>query len=78
MRQPLWEKMISTFHRLINGDARDLSFLDDESVHLVVNPPPYWNLKRHNENLEQLGHIQDYEAFLGELVGVERLIQLLP
>jgi hypothetical protein len=24
-----------TFHRLINGDARDLSFLDDESIHLV-------------------------------------------
>ena len=56
-----------TFHRLINGDARDLSFLDDQSVHLVVTSPPYWNLKRYNENPDQLGHIQDYEAFLGEL-----------
>jgi DNA modification methylase len=34
----------STLHRLINGDARDLSFLQDESVHLVVTSPPYWNL----------------------------------
>ena len=25
----------NTLHRLINGDARDLSFVDDESVHLV-------------------------------------------
>jgi DNA modification methylase len=57
----------STVHRLINGDARDLSFLDDESIHLVITSPPYWNLKRYNENPYQLGHIQEYEAFLGEL-----------
>ena len=56
-----------TSHRLINGNARDLSFLDDQSVHLVVTSPPYWNLKRYNENPDQLGHIQDYESFLGEL-----------
>lgn len=61
-----------TSHRLINGDARDLSFLDDNSVHLVVTSPPYWNLKRYNENPDQLGHIQDYEAFLGELEKVWR------
>jgi site-specific DNA-methyltransferase (adenine-specific) len=59
--------MSSTIHRLINGDARDLSFLDDESVHLVVTSPPYWNLKRYNENPDQMGHIQDYETFLKEL-----------
>jgi DNA modification methylase len=59
--------MQATLHRLINADARDLSFLDDESVHLVVTSPPYWNLKRYNENPYQLGHIQDYEAFLAEL-----------
>jgi site-specific DNA-methyltransferase (adenine-specific) len=56
-----------TYQRLINGDARDLSFLDDESIHLVVTSPPYWNLKRYNENPDQLGHINDYESFLGEL-----------
>jgi len=58
---------MSTIHRLINGDARDLSFIEDESVHLVVTSPPYWNLKRYNENPDQLGHIQDYDAFLTEL-----------
>jgi site-specific DNA-methyltransferase (adenine-specific) len=56
-----------TYQRLINGDARDLSFLDDESIHLVVTSPPYWNLKRYNENPDQLGHINDYEFFLREL-----------
>lgn len=59
--------MEPTVHRLVNGDARDLSFLEDASVHLVVTSPPYWNLKRYNENPDQLGHIQDYEAFLSEL-----------
>jgi len=54
-------------HRLINGDARDLSFLPDESVHLVITSPPYWNLKRYNENPNQLGHIDDYESFLSEI-----------
>jgi len=56
-----------TFQRLINGDARDLSFLNDESIHLVVTSPPYWNLKRYNENPDQLGHVNDYESFLAEL-----------
>jgi len=59
--------MSTTIHRLINGDARDLSFLEDESVHLVVTSPPYWNLKRYNENPDQMGHIEDYETFLKEL-----------
>ncbi|MBW2741161.1 MAG: site-specific DNA-methyltransferase [Deltaproteobacteria bacterium] len=61
-----------TYHRLIHGDARDLSFLDDESIHLVVTSPPYWNLKRYNENPDQLGHVNDYEVFLGELEKIWR------
>lgn len=66
--------MDSTVHRLINGDARELAFLDDSSVHLAVTSPPYWNLKRYNEHPDQLGHIQDYEAFLFELEKVWRHI----
>ena len=61
-----------TCQRLINGDARDLSFLSDESIHLVVTSPPYWNLKRYNENPDQLGHVNDYESFLSELEKVWR------
>jgi len=63
-----------TTHRLINGDARDLSFLGDASVHLVVTSPPYWNLKRYNEGPSQMGHIQDYETFLFELEKVWRQV----
>ncbi len=64
--------MKATSHRLVNGDSRDLSFLDDESVHLVVTSPPYWSLKRYNENPNQLGHIQEYETFLSETEKVWR------
>ena len=59
-----------TTHKLIQGDARDLSFLHDESIHLVVTSPPYWNLKQYNDNKNQLGHISDYEKFLKELTKV--------
>lgn len=59
--------MNKTTHRLINGDARDLSFLPDESIHLVITSPPYWNLKRYNENPDQIGHIEDYDSFLNEI-----------
>ncbi len=56
-----------TTHRLIHGDARDLSFLTDESIHLVVTSPPYWTLKKYRDNPNQMGHIDDYEKFLEDL-----------
>ncbi len=58
---------IPTLHRLVQGDARDLSFLADESIHLVVTSPPYWSLKRYNETPGQMGHIVEYEEFIAEL-----------
>jgi DNA modification methylase len=61
------QKLPQTTHRLIHGDARDLSFIDSESVHLVVTSPPYWTLKEYRPNPDQLGHVADYEEFLGEL-----------
>lgn len=56
-----------TSHRLVQGDARDLSFLESESIHLIITSPPYWNLKKYRENPRQLGHVDDYEQFIGEL-----------
>ena len=49
------------------ADARDLSMIPDESVHLVLTSPPYWNLKEYNNHNNQLGHIDDYKTFLDEL-----------
>lgn len=54
-------------HSLYLGDSRNFSYIPDSSVHLVVTSPPYWNLKRYNEHPGQMGHIDDYETFLGDL-----------
>jgi modification methylase len=59
--------MIQTNHQLFRGDARDLSFLPNESIHLVLTSPPYWTLKEYNNHPDQLGHVDDYEEFLSEL-----------
>ena len=56
-----------TRHRLVQGDARDLNFIPDENIHLVVTSPPYWILKRYREHPSQMGHIEDYDTFIGEL-----------
>ncbi|MGA8613821.1 MAG: hypothetical protein WB760_19530 [Xanthobacteraceae bacterium] len=57
----------STRHRLNKGDARDLSWIPDASVHLVVTSPPYWTLKEYAKNELQLGEIENYDRFLVEL-----------
>ena len=49
------------------GDARELQWIPDESVHLVVTSPPYWTLKKYNDHPGQLGEIEDYAAFMDEL-----------
>jgi site-specific DNA-methyltransferase (adenine-specific) len=62
-----------THHYWRLGDARDLSFIADESVHLVITSPPYASLKQYAPgNPNQLGDIDDYELFLGELDKVWR------
>ena len=58
---------IPTTHRLYLDDARNMRELAPGSVHLVVTSPPYWTLKEYRDSLGQMGHIEDYEEFLGEL-----------
>jgi DNA modification methylase len=63
-----------TRHEMTVGDARDLSMIPNESVHLVVTSPPYFNLKPYASDAggRQLGRIDDYPAFLDELDRVWR------
>jgi modification methylase len=62
----------ATLHTLHCGDARDLAFIENESIHLVVTSPPYWTLKEYPPHQQQLGAIEDYERFLDELDKVWR------
>ena len=57
----------ATAHRLHLGDARDLSWIPDESVHLVVTSPPCWTSKAYPPHEQQMGAIEDYDLFLDEL-----------
>jgi site-specific DNA-methyltransferase (adenine-specific) len=57
----------STTHHLHRGDARDLSWIRDDSIHLIVTSPPYWTLKDYVAHDRQMGAIADYETFLSEL-----------
>jgi len=58
---------IPTHHQLWLGDSRILSQVPDESVHLAVTSPPYFDLKEYPEHDAQLGGFHDYEVFLKEL-----------
>ena len=54
---------LPTEHHLHLRDSRSLEILDPESIHLVVTSPPYWTLKRYEDDARQLGHLDDYEDF---------------
>jgi DNA modification methylase len=59
-------RRIPTSHDLYLGDARAME-LASESVDLVLTSPPYWTLKEYGDVKGQLGHVADYETFLGKL-----------
>lgn len=57
----------TTTHVIREGDARNLEWIPSRSVHLIVTSPPYWTLKQYESRAGQLGEIDSYEVFLGEL-----------
>lgn len=65
------------------GDSREMLELPDESVHLIVTSPPYFNIKDYSKdghqqishsrrNAAQLGDMGTFEKFLAELNAVWR------
>jgi DNA modification methylase len=61
-------RILQTKHRVYLGDARLMSELEPDSVHLVVTSPPYWNLKKYPDlPAGQLGNLSEYSEFLQEL-----------
>jgi DNA modification methylase len=53
--------------RAVHGDSRDLSFLDDGSVGLVVTSPPYWNKADYGRRAANLGDVGNYRRFFEEI-----------
>lgn len=46
---------MKTWHKIIIGDSRWMKEVPDESVHLIITSPPYWQLKDYG-NGKQIGY----------------------
>lgn len=57
---------MKTKHKIIIGDSRLMDAVADESVHLVVTSPPYWQLKDYG-NANQIGFDDIYEDYINNL-----------
>ncbi len=57
---------MATHHKIIIGDSRRMSELSNESVHLVITSPPYWQLKDYGTE-NQLGFHDSYEDYINNL-----------
>ena len=55
--------------KVILGDSRSMRELDDESVHLVVTSPPYWDIKDYGVQ-GQIGRGSDLHTYLKDLYHV--------
>jgi len=57
---------MKTNHKIICGDARRMDYIDDESVHLLITSPPYWQLKDYGDQ-RQIGYHDSYENYINHL-----------
>lgn len=57
---------MKTHHKIINGDSRQMAELPDNSVHLVITSPPYWQLKDYGTE-NQIGFHDSYENYINHL-----------
>jgi len=57
---------MATHHKIIIGDSRKMAEIPDESIHLVITSPPYWQLKDYG-NDNQLGFHENYESYINNL-----------
>jgi site-specific DNA-methyltransferase (adenine-specific) len=48
----------------VRGDSRNLGFIEDSSVGLVVTSPPYWNKADYGNSESNLGNIESYSSFI--------------
>ncbi|MCW3141181.1 MAG: site-specific DNA-methyltransferase [Methanophagales archaeon] len=57
---------MKTLHKIIISDSRRMKELPNESVHLVVTSPPYWQLKDYGDE-KQIGFHDSYEEYINNL-----------
>lgn len=57
---------MKTWHKIIIGDSRCMKEIPNESVHLIVTSPPYWQLKDYGDD-RQIGFNHTYEEYINNL-----------
>lgn len=57
---------MKTWHKIIIGDSRWMKEVPNESVHLIITSPPYWQLKDYG-NGSQIGFNDTYEEYINNL-----------
>ena len=57
---------MKTTHKIIIGDSRRMKEVPDESVHLIITSPPYWQLKDYGDE-RQIGFHDSYEEYINNL-----------
>lgn len=57
---------MKTTHKIIIGDSRWIKEVSDESVHLIITSPPYWQLKDYGNEM-QIGFNNNYEDYINNL-----------
>ncbi len=57
---------MKTNHKIVNGDSRQMLELHDNSVHLAITSPPYWQLKDYGSD-NQIGFHDSYENYINNL-----------
>jgi DNA modification methylase len=57
---------LKTHHKIINGDSRQMTELPENSVHLAITSPPYWQLKDYGTD-NQIGFHDSYENYINNL-----------
>lgn len=55
-----------TKHKIIIGDSRKMEEISDESIHLIITSPPYWQLKDYGAE-NQIGFNDSYENYINNL-----------
>jgi len=57
---------MKTFHKIIIGDSRYMKEVPNQSVHLIITSPPYWQLKDYG-NGKQIGFDDNYEEYINNI-----------
>ena len=60
-------RTLDTKHDVRLADSRFMEDIPTGSVHLVITSPPYWNLKDYPDHPQQLGLIDEFDRFIGEV-----------